>query len=165
MTKVRVTGLDKAQKDLKAKIVDSIKRSNFNERLEKDVRAKVRKDGIGPALEESTKRFRNRVVSKKGPGYFVGKSSLTLSGQLLSSLRSYFNDKKLNFGFFVKTGTHKPYRVQGKKKTYKTGGGSRLKDIFEGLSKMRPVTKVFEDSEFKRATERKLVAAIKRFFK
>src|SRR6056297_2118315 len=144
MTRVKITGLNKETENLENRILKSIAASNFNDRLAKDVRAKIRKDGISPGLTTPTKQFRNRVVSKKGPGYFVGKSSLTLSGQLLGALRSFFNPKKRLFGFFVKTGKHKPYRVQGRKKVYRTGGGSRLKDIFEGASKLRPVTRVFD---------------------
>jgi hypothetical protein len=161
----KLKGLDKDIDKLRIDILNSIERSKFNERLAKDVAAEIRKNGIEPELETPTKQFRNRVVSRKGPGYFVGKSSLTLSGQLLGALRSFFNRKKSRFGFFVQTGIHKDYRVKGKKKIYKTGGGTKLKDIFEGVSKLRPVTKVFDRPEFKAKTERKLVAAIKRYFR
>lgn len=165
MTKVKITGIDKDIKNLRKRVFDAVVESKFENVLAREARAKIRKDGIGPDLEDSTKRFRNRVVSRKGPGYFVGKSSLTLSGQLLGALRSFFNPRKGFFGFFVQTGTHKPYRVQGRKKIYKTGGNAKLKDIFEGVTKKRPITKIFDDGEFKSRIERRLVSAIKRFIK
>lgn len=166
MTKVKITGLAKDIKGLEKRILDSVERSNFSKRLAKDVAAKVRKDGIKPDLAPSTVRFRGQITSKKGAGYAAGKSSLTLSGQLLANLTSIFQKKSKSFFFGVKSGVHKPYSYKSKKgKITKIGGKATLIDIFDGLSKNRPVTKVFEDTDWKRGIERKLVAAIKRFLK
>lgn len=166
MTSVKITGLNRGVKDLKKKILDSVERSGFDKRLAKDVAAEVRKNGIGPELESSTKTFRGKVVSKKGAGYVKDKSSLTLSGELLANLTGIFQRKAVGFFFGVKEGVHKPYRYKNKKgKVTKVGGKAQLIDIFDGLSKARPVTKVFENDDFRRGIERKLVAAIKRFFK
>lgn len=175
MTRIKITGLDKDIKNLKKRVVDSVERSNFDDILARDVAAKVRKDGIqGPPLKRSTIDFRSRVESRKGPNFTAGKSSLTLSGQLLGSLKSVFQKSRAAFFFGVSNGIHKPYRVKRKrvpksgpnrnKKTYETGGKSQLIDIFTALMRDRPITNVFNDRDFKRKTERKLVAAIKRFF-
>ena len=164
--RVKITGLDKAGKDLKKKILDAVEESNFQDRLAKDVAAKVRRDGIEPDLAPSTIAYREKIVSKKGPGYAAGRSSLTLSGQLLGALTSVFDRAKSSFQFGVKDAIHKQYRYKTKKgKITKHGGTSRLVDIFEGLMKDRDITKVFEDEAFRKQEERRLVAAIKRYFK
>lgn len=167
MTRVRITGLDKEIKNIRERIFTAVKDSDFEKPLAREVRAKIRKDGIDPDLAPSTKRFRSKVVSRKGPNFQPGKSSLTLSGQLLGAMYSIFQTTRSRafFAFGVKNDAHKPYRVQGKKKIYKTSATTALIDIWNGLMRDRPVTKVFDDREFKVKIERRLVSAIKRFIK
>lgn len=166
MTRVRITGLEKDFKGLKKRILDAVDDSGFEKPLANEVRAKVRKDGIKPNLAQSTIDYRGRIQSKKGPGFQAGKSSLTLSGQLLGALFSVFRKNKAQFDFDVKDATHKPYTYKKKNgKTSKHGGKSKLSEIFNGLMKDRPITNVFDDLDFKRKIERRLVSAIKRFIK
>lgn len=166
MAKVKLTGLNRASKDLKNRIVAAIDRSNFDVTLPKDIAAEIRKNGIDPGLESKTIEYRGKIVSRKGPGYAQAKSSLTLSGQLLGALRSTFNKATLIFKMGVEDGVHKPYKYKKKNgKTSKHGGKAKLSDIFEGLSEDRPVTRVLDDDSFRLRMERKLVASIKRFFK
>ena len=166
MTKVKITGLDKEIGTLRKRIVDAVDDSGFEKALNTEIRAKVRKDGIEPGLADSTIDFRRRVTSKKGPNFSPGRSSLTLSGQLLGAMVTIFNKKVGEFLITVKLERHRPYKYRGKNgKVRETKGGQALIDIWDGLMKDRPVTKVFEDDSFKLRMERRLVSAIKRFFK
>lgn len=170
MARVKITGLDKDIKGLRVRILDAVDRSGFDKNLAKEVALEIRENGIKPDLKPSTVDVRRRVSSKKGRGFAPDKSSLTLSGQLLNNLTSIFQKNFSAFYFGVNNGIHKGYTVKkknqkGKKKTYKTGGGSQLIEIFAALMKDRPVTKAFDNKQFKERIERRLVSAIKRFFK
>lgn len=166
MTKVKITGLDKEIGTLRKRILDAVDDSGFEKALNTEIRAKVRKDGIEPGLANSTINFRSKVTSKKGPNFSPGRSSLTLSGQLLGAMVTIFNKKVGEFLITVKLERHRPYKYRGRNgKVRETKGGQALIDIWDGLMKDRPVTKVFEDDSFKLRMERRLVSAIKRFFK
>jgi hypothetical protein len=78
---------------------------------------------------------------------------------------SIFNKARSSSYFGVKNDSHKGYRVKGKKKTYRTSSTTQLIDIWDALMKDRPVTKVFDDGNFKAKIEKRLVSAIKRFIK
>lgn len=166
MSRVKITGLDDEVKSLRKKILTAVDKSGFQKNLAVETIAKVRKDGIAPGLESKTIEQRRRVTSKKGPGFQAGKSSLTLSGQLLGAVVAVFDRAKGIFTFEIGNDTaHKPYRTKSKRKKKGSVSGSRLSDILEGVSEKRPLTKVFDNREFRAKIERKLVSAIKRFFK
>lgn len=166
MTRVKITGLDKEIGSLRKRILDAVDDSGFEKNLNTEIRAKVRKDGIDPGLANSTIDFRRKVTSKKGPNFSPGRSNLTISGQLLGAMTTLFNKKFSAFFIGVKGAAHKPYKYRGRNgKIRETSGGQALIDIWNGLMKDRPVTKVFEDDSFKRSIERRLVSAIKRFIK
>lgn len=166
MTKVKITGLDKEIGTLRKRILEAVDDSGFEKALNTEIRAKVRKDGIEPGLANSTIDFRRKVTSKKGPNFSPGRSNLTISGQLLGAMVTLFNKKVGEFLITVKLERHRPYKYRGRNgKIRETSGGQALIDIWDGLMKDRPVTKVFEDDSFKRSMERRLVSAIKRFFK
>lgn len=166
MTKVKIIGLSKEVSSLRSRILDAVDASGFEKNLNTEIRAKARKDGIEPVLANSTIDFRRKVTSKKGPNFSPGRSNLTISGQLLGAMTTLFNKKFAAFFIGVKGAAHKPYKYRGRNgKIRETSGGQALIDIWEGLMKDRPVTKVFDDSSFKLRMERRLVSAIKRFFK
>lgn len=168
MTKVKITGLDGELKTLRKRIFKAVEDSGFEKSLAKATIAEVRKVGIDPELEEKTVEFRKRVISKKGPGFSPSKSSLTLSGQLLGAVVSIFDKADGIFTFKIgKDVSHKPYKTKSSRKRKKKTSSrlTYLSDILEGVSKDRPLTKVFDTRDFRATIERKLVSAIKRFFK
>lgn len=163
MTKIRITGLEKELERTKLRIGSAIARSKFNVDLQESVIEQVREEGLKPRLRPSTVNNR-RYLAKYNPthpAYREDKSNLTITGKLLDAIRVKFIAAKLLFSFGALKSKHPRYK--GKKK--RIGKSVAYQELLEIQNEMRPILQVFQNREFKTTIEKKLVTAIKRFFK
>lgn len=161
MAKVRVTGLDDLRKRTVTEIGRAIKASNFQETLVQDIVEEVRKSGVEPRLSKATIRQREYLAKHNSthPSFVAGKSNLTLTGQLLNSLKAkYIITKKI---FIIDAPKRKHIR-------YKKGAKvtARLTDILGHVTDQgRSILQVFNNESFVSRLQKKLVNAIKSQFR
>lgn len=162
MARVRITGLDKVTPQIKTKIGRAIVESGWHEQVRDDLVEEVRKAGIGPALSDRTIQSRGRIASKNPvhKDYISWFSNLTLTGQLLDSLKGKFQVSKLRLLIQVsESKLHKKYKPS-KSKT------ARLVDIFKWQAERgRDLEQVFSRSRFIDQITLKLKTSIKRFYR
>lgn len=177
MTKIKITGLEKELDRTKLRIGSAIKKSKFAKDLRDDIINEVRDKGLSQPLSDGWVRKRGELakINKTDPAYSKGKSNLTFSGQLLNGLRGIFVTSTLSFiiGYTEskENKLHKIYKNSRKDKRKASDFDSSsskvitLGKLFGEMNKKRPILQVFDRREFKLEIERKLVSAIKRFFK
>ena len=165
MTKVRITGLEQETKRLTLRISSAIARSKFNEDMQKDVVDQIRNNGLREPLKTKTIKQRQRLekYNVTHPKYKAAKSSLTFTGELLDAIRVEFVTSKITFVFDALKKKHKKLKTK-KDKTVK-GKSISNRDLLIKQNESREILQVFDDSSFKSKIERKLISAIKRFFK
>lgn len=163
MTKIRITGLDKELARTKLRIGRAIKRSDFAEQLQELTVKEIRDKGLKPELSSSwiTARAKLAKFNPTGDGYAAGKSNLTFTGELLDRLSVIFSASKLSFSY-RSTGVHKKLKT---KNGLAKGPPIKNQDLLEIQNKDRPILQVFAKQEFVKRVEKKLVSAIRRFFK
>ena len=163
MTKIRITGLEKELTRTKLKVGRAIFKSKFNEQMQELVVKEVRDSGLSPRLRSSTIRGRKYLAryNSTHPSYSAGKSNLTITGELLDAIRVKFITSKLSFVFGALKRKHKKYK--GKKGRHKSATPS-LQELLEIQNETRPILQVFQNQSFLSNIERKLVAAIRRFY-
>ena len=164
MTKIRITGLEKETARLKLKVARAIATSKFNEEMQEEVIKEIRVKGLAPRLRPSTIRNRRYVAryNPTHPSYEESKSNLTITGGLLDAIRVKFVGSELLFVFSALKRKHKKYKI---KKGRSKANPPSLKELLEIQNESRRILQVFQSRDFALKIERKLVAAIKRFFK
>ena len=164
MTKIKITGLEKETTRLKLRISSAIAKSKFKDVMQEDVVKEVRRSGLVPRLRSSTVRNRKYIAryNTTHPSYRAGKSNLTITGQLLDAIRVKYVTRSFNFVFDALKSKHKKYKT---KKGRSKATTPSLRELLKWQNDARPILQVFQSREFKSKIERKLVSAIKRFFK
>lgn len=124
MANVELVGFDKAQKNIikKIKKAGNVGMNRPLEREEKEYKRDRRK-GINPKTGRNYKRLTENWIERKSRlagknvthrSYRKNKSNLTFTGQLIDSIRFFFNKTKFRVEIEV-IGKHKPYiGVNGK---------------------------------------------------
>lgn len=161
MAKVRVTGLDELRKRTITEIGRAIRNSNFQETLVQDVIDEVRYQGVKPALSPKTIKQRQYLAKSNSthPAFSPSKSNLTLTGQLLNSLKAKYIISKRVFIIDAPKKKHLRY-IKGAKKT------ARLTDILGYVTDQgRSILQVFSNQSFVDRLSKKLVNAIKSQFR
>lgn len=163
MTKVRITGLEKELERTKLRVASAIAKSKFNEELQEAVVDEIRSEGLRPRLRRSTVRNRRYLAryNNTHPDYLEDKSNLTITGKLLDAIRVKFITGKLLFTFGALKSKHPKY----KGKRGKIGKSITHQELLKIQNSMRPILQVFQNGEFRAKIEKRLVTAIKRFFK
>lgn len=160
MTKIRITGFENITPRIKTKILQAINVSKYSQDLTNDIVSEIRKNGIEPELEKSTKRTRRYLANYNSthPDFQPDKSNLTLTGQLLDSLRGKPVNKKFQIIIDSLSKKHSRYKTATNK------GKSALpslKQIFEWQKKAgRDIAQVFTRREFVDKITLKLKQAI-----
>ena len=161
MARVKVTGLERQRKRIVLEIGRAIKRSGFEETLTKEIVKEVRDNGVKPSLASSTIKQR-KYLSKHNsthPQYSASKSNMTLTGQLLDSLKSKYISSKTLFNVDASKKKHRRYK-KGSKTT------AKLNEILDYLSKQgRDLGQIFDRKRFNAEITRKLIKSIQRFFR
>jgi len=159
LTKIRLTGFENITPRIKAKINRAIAESGFAEELRKSITEEARNNGIEPGLSPSTVKSRQYLsrFNETHPSYQADKSNLTLTGQLLDSLRGKYIAAKLRFNINPLNRKHKKYATGGKSK----GKAASIAQIFEWQEDLgRSLSQVFTRPEFIKSISEKLRTAI-----
>lgn len=164
MTRVRVVGLERATKRIRLQVGQAIAKSKFADKLREAVVKETIENGLGPSLQRSTIKRRERLatVNTTGPGYQAGKSNLTFTGQLLRSLRIKFVASRLVFQFTALK-SRRPYNLIRGGKGQKTDNTT----IFRGQAELygRSLANLFSRDKFKQSLTQSLKKTIRDFFK
>ena len=164
LTKIRITGLEKELERTKLRIGRAIAKSKFKDDMQELVVEEIRKEGLAPRLRPSTKKNRRYIAryNPTHPAYEQDKSNLTITGELLDAIRVKFVTSKLSFVFGALKRKHKKYKTKkGRSKATQIS----LQDLLVEQNKSRKILQVFQSESFTTKVERKLVSAIRRFFK
>lgn len=165
LTKIRITGFENITPSVRTKIARAIAQSGFQAELQKSIIEEIRDNGIKPDLSPATVRTRNYLAqfNETHPKYQTGKSNLTLTGQLLDSLRAKFVLSKLLFNVFAGARKHKKYKTGGKRS--KTPAPT-LAQIFEWQKEAgRDLAQIFSRTDFIKDLSTKLRDAIEKNYR
>jgi hypothetical protein len=117
---INLKGLERATKAQKRKIYSAIARSDFKEQLRKELIIETRIAGLSPSLKRASIKYReylarfNTVHSKFRASF----SNLTITGELLDSMKSFYVTAQNQFRFIFPEKRHKPYKnIKGKQST------------------------------------------------
>lgn len=161
MSRVKITGLDKAARQAKLKIGQAIKASSFEADMRSQIIEEIRENGIEPGLKASTIKARKRMALKNSThkDYRAEDSNLTFTGQLLDGLKVKFLTARLSFIVDSLKTKHRKYKPnKGKTPT--------LRQIFEYQSKMgRDIGLIFNRKSFVDKLTKTLQTAIKTFYR
>lgn len=161
MAKVTITGFEKASAQVKLKAAKAIQQSQWPKSVAIDLVEEIRTNGIDPSLADSTIQNRERIArkNKTHKDYVSWFSNLTLSGQLLDSLKSKFVPSSFSISILSSDKAHKKYRPS--KRSTPT-----LNQIFKYQKQMgRDILIVFERKSFVDKITRKLQSAIRTFYR
>jgi hypothetical protein len=159
LTKIRLTGFENITPRIKSKINRAIAESGFAEELRKSITQEARDGGIKPDLSPSTIKSRKYLsaFNETHPSYQADKSNLTLTGQLLDSLRGKYVATKLRFNINPLKKKHKKYSTGGKSKSK----AASIAQIFEWQADLgRSLSQVFTRPDFVKSISEKLRTAI-----
>lgn len=161
--KVKITGLEEATKTVRLKIARAIKQSDYQSELQEEAISEIRTNGIKPDLKPSTIKNRKYLAkfNTTHKDYRAEKSNLTLTGELLNSLRVKFITSKLVFSFDS---------LKRKHKRYKTGGKGSIspsnRDIFDYLEdKGFTISQIFTREKFLARVTDRLKASILKYYR
>lgn len=138
----------------------AISASSFGQTLRDDIVKEVRDNGIKPELAESTIKTRRYLQGHNSthPAFRPDKSNLTITGQLLDSVRAKFIGSKLVFIVDSLKKKHSRYKTGG------SGGKSKLpslRDILNWQAEAgRDLAQVFTRKNFVEELTLKLKNAI-----
>jgi hypothetical protein len=110
LTKIRLTGFDQITPKVKLGITRAISEAKFEKTFRDLWVQQLQEKGFAEGLQPGTVTNRKRIAAfnETDPAYQPAKANLTLTGQLLKSLKGFFLGSKLVFSIRA-GGRHKPY--------------------------------------------------------
>lgn len=113
MTKIRLTGFDQITPKVKLGITRAISEAKFEKTFRDLWVQQLQEKGLAEGLQPGTVTNRKRIAAfnETDPAYQPDKANLTLTGQLLKSIKGFFLGSKLVFSLRA-GGRHKPYETQ-----------------------------------------------------
>jgi hypothetical protein len=112
LTKIRLTGFDTITPKVKLGITRAISEAKFEKTFRDAWVDKLRKEGLDAFLNPGTIATRKRLAlfNTTHPEYQPEKPNLTFTGQLLDSLKGFFQGSRLIFTIRA-SGKHRPYET------------------------------------------------------
>jgi hypothetical protein len=165
LTKIRIIGFENLTPRIKSKIGLAISKSGFAKVFQSEVVSEIRKNGVEPQLKPSTIKTRRYLQNFNATqsDFRPDKSNLTLTGQLLDSIRARFIAAKLTINLISSDTKHKRYKTGTNK-----GKSSMpsLVDIFKFQKDAgRDIAQIFTRRDFLELITRKLKTSIRNFYK